>query len=278
MAWFYDKVYLDQSTLLTVQGRETTASVTVNSRIWLPKEKHIVVKDTHAAIISEHVFELVQDKIFKVKKHIPKAQTHLYTNYLFCKDCSASMWYRSNRTGYICGRYAKHGKKYCSNHAIKEEIITKAVISDIMQAVELIDNNHVRKELQRNNEVTLEHLSAQRHTLLEKIDKSKALKRSFLRLLAEGTITSDDYQAETQLIDTQLIECNNELEKLSDVMNGLDVEHELRKFQDAYRQFFQDHQLTKKNLPQFINRIEVGVDKVPIITYRFPHLFSLLNQ
>ena len=32
----------------TVQGRETTASVTIDSRIWLPKEKHIVVKDGSA--------------------------------------------------------------------------------------------------------------------------------------------------------------------------------------------------------------------------------------
>ncbi|WP_081666922.1 recombinase family protein [Paenibacillus pinihumi] len=43
-----------------VQFRQTTKSVTVKGREELPKEKQIIVKDTHPAIISREDFEAVQ--------------------------------------------------------------------------------------------------------------------------------------------------------------------------------------------------------------------------
>ncbi|MEI2358104.1 recombinase zinc beta ribbon domain-containing protein [Mesobacillus zeae] len=41
------------------------------------------------------------------------------------------MWYRSNRKGYICGNNARHGKKACSSHCIKEDALKDTVLTDI---------------------------------------------------------------------------------------------------------------------------------------------------
>lgn len=86
-----------------VQGRETTRSVTSQSRHSVPAEKQIVVRNTHAPIISRETFDAVQELMKNRKKNYTKVKKHLFTNVLYCSDCGAGMWYRQNRAGYICG-------------------------------------------------------------------------------------------------------------------------------------------------------------------------------
>ncbi|MBS4192242.1 zinc ribbon domain-containing protein [Bacillus sp. FJAT-49705] len=55
---------------------------------------------------------------------ITAPKLYLFTNKLYCADCGKGMWFRSNRqNGYICGSYARHGKKACSAYTIKEEFL-----------------------------------------------------------------------------------------------------------------------------------------------------------
>lgn len=70
---------------------ETTRSVTFHSRHSLPVEKHIVVKNTHTAIISCEIFDAVQNLIRGRKKNYTKVKKHLFTNVLSCSDCGTGM-------------------------------------------------------------------------------------------------------------------------------------------------------------------------------------------
>ncbi|MED0773816.1 recombinase zinc beta ribbon domain-containing protein [Bacillus siamensis] len=46
------------------------------------------------------------------------------------------MWYRSNRpNGYICGTYARHGKKACSAHTIKKGNLKETILYVIRKLV-----------------------------------------------------------------------------------------------------------------------------------------------
>lgn len=57
-----------------VQGRETTRSVTSQSRHSVPEENQIVVKNTHPAIISHEFFDAVQELMKSRKKNYTKVK------------------------------------------------------------------------------------------------------------------------------------------------------------------------------------------------------------
>ena len=57
---------------ILVQGRKTTRSITSQSRHNVPVEKHIIVKDTHPAIITHEMFDAVQELMKSRKKNHTK--------------------------------------------------------------------------------------------------------------------------------------------------------------------------------------------------------------
>jgi site-specific DNA recombinase len=119
--------------------------VTSKKRKNVESEKQIIVRDTHKAIIPRDMFDAVQQQMKIRTKYITAPKKHLFTNILFCKDCGTGMWYRSNREGYICGSYARHGKKACSNHLIREKLLKETVLTDIQKLVKHIDKEAIPK-------------------------------------------------------------------------------------------------------------------------------------
>ncbi|WP_245741905.1 recombinase family protein [Anaerobacillus arseniciselenatis] len=108
-----------------VQSRSTTVSVTSKKRRQVEQENQIIVNNTHEAIITRDVFDAVQHQLKIRTKYITAPKNHLFTNILYCSDCGKGMWYRSNRKGYVCGNYARHGKKACSGHFPLKKISLK---------------------------------------------------------------------------------------------------------------------------------------------------------
>ncbi|MED3660960.1 recombinase zinc beta ribbon domain-containing protein [Ureibacillus sp. FSL K6-8385] len=104
------------------------------------------MRNAHEAIISRKTFEAVQNQLKNRKKYITAPKLHLFTNILFCADCGTGMWYRSNRNGYICGSYARHGKKACTSHTIKENVLKEMILNDIKSLTQQIDKEQYIKK------------------------------------------------------------------------------------------------------------------------------------
>ncbi|PAQ14741.1 recombinase family protein [Bacillaceae bacterium SAOS 7] len=252
-----------------VQGRTTTVSVTSKKRKQLPKEEQFIIKNTHEAIISKDMFDAVQNQMKVRTKFITAPKLHLFTNVLYCADCGTGMWYRSNRKGYICGNYARHGKKACSNHVIKEELLKETILSDIKTLVQQIDKEQYMKQLEVRSNKSKESLNKQMDKIKKQIDVLKTRKRKYINLLADGEITHEDYResAESNNIElTELVEKKNEL--LSLLANEQVIDN-IEQLKQELLQFLNFDELTAEILHRLINRIEVKEDGTPRIHYRF---------
>jgi len=137
-----------------VQGRTTTVSVTSKRRKNVPKEEQFIIKNAHEPIISRETFDAVQNQLEQRRKYITAPKIHLFTNVLFCADCGTGMWFRSNRDGYICGAYARHGKKACTAHTIKEDFLKETILNDIKSLIHQIDKEQYIKKMERKSKST----------------------------------------------------------------------------------------------------------------------------
>jgi site-specific DNA recombinase len=252
-----------------VQGRSTTVSVTSKKRKTVDKDKQIISKDTHEAIIPRDVFNAVQHQMKVRTKFITAPKKNLFTNVLFCANCGKGMWYRSNRKGYICGNYARHGKKACSSHLIKEDLLIDTVLTDIQELVKQIDKEQYLKKLEAQSKKSKQSLQKQLVKLDKQIDIIKGRKRKYINMLAEEIITQEEYR---EIVEANNIEINELAEKKNSLFISLENKQtvdDIEKLKQELLQFLNFDELTAEILHRLINRIEVTVDGTPVIHFRF---------
>jgi DNA invertase Pin-like site-specific DNA recombinase/ssDNA-binding Zn-finger/Zn-ribbon topoisomerase 1 len=252
-----------------VQNRSTTVSVTSKKRRQVEQENQIIVKDTHEAIIPRDVFDAVQQQLKIRTKFITAPKKHLFTNVLFCSDCGKGMWYRSNRKGYVCGNYARHGKKACSSHSIKEDVLTDTVLTDIEKLVKEIHQEQYVKQLEAQSKKSKQSLQKQLDKVEKQVNIIKGRKRKYINMLAEEIITQEEYR---EIVEANNIEIKELVEKKTDLLTAMASEKtvdNIELLKQELLQFVNFDELTPEILHRLINRIEVNADGAPIIHYRF---------
>lgn len=263
-----------------VQGRSKVLSITNKKRVENPEDEWIIVPDTHEPIITREDFEAVQRMLRDRHVARPKAQKHLFTNYVFCADCGTSLWYLHNRKGYVCGRFKKHGERACASHGIKEDVLKGQILRDLRNmANSVIDKNLFLKRFEVYWKRQQQDRQKQVMGLHRKIETLQSENKKFLKLLAQEVISQEEYR---QAVDGNHEEMHCLQEKMMDLTRALESEtSNVERAQSLLRELdrileFQD--LTEELLHRLVERIEVTQDHQVVVRYRFADPFDLMAQ
>ncbi|MEH7239437.1 recombinase family protein [Bacillus sp. JJ1562] len=252
-----------------VQGRTTTISVTSKNRKNIEKEDMIVKKNTHQAIIPRDVFNAVQQQMEVRTKYITAPKQHLFTNVLYCADCGKGMWYRSNRKGYICGNYARHGRKACSSHTVKEDFLKNTILSDIKGLVEEINKDLYIKKLEKKTSKSKIGLQNKIDKISKQIAILKRRKQKIITLLADGLISEEDYRENVESNNSEVEELIRKKNELISIFESEQVVPNAEKLKKELLSFLSFDVLTPELLHRLIERIFVKEDGSIKIHYRF---------
>ncbi|MEH7378979.1 recombinase family protein [Bacillus sp. JJ1533] len=252
-----------------VQGRETTRSVTSQSRHSIPEENQIVVRNTHPAIISRETFDTVQELMKSRKKYYTKVKKHLFTNVLYCSDCGAGMWYRQNRAGYICGSYARHGKIACTQRTIIEKDLKEKILLDINNMALVINDKEYLKNLAAESQKKQKQVEQTLNKIDEEINLSKEKKKRYLEMLAEKQITHEEYREVADENQERINELNIKRSGLEASLRHDEFLGRIENLRNTITSFLPLHEVTEEILHHFVERIEVDNNGIPTITYRF---------
>ena len=123
----------------TVQHKTTSISYKNHKKIKIPESEQIVKENAHAPIISRELWKKVQ----AMNESVPKGRAdkrnkvHALSGLLVCADCGKKLKLKTFKksTGdesyFYCRTYIDLGKKYCTSHCIREELIESVVLQDI---------------------------------------------------------------------------------------------------------------------------------------------------
>ena len=258
----------------TVNMKYSTKSYKDKRRVEHPREECMVFENTHPAIITREVWDVVQ-RVRKNKRRMTKMEEQSkYSGLVFCADCGSNMVLHRAHTmsasynHFTCRTYKKDGEA-CTGHYIRECVLDEIVLEDLRRVTSAA-REHPEKfaayigskqsaELQREIRRQEKELAAMR--------KRKAELDAIFKKLYEdsvlGRITTEQFQMlsgsyteEQNLITVGIPQKESEIQRLRETAIGTDS------FLDKAKRYTDITELTPELLRLFIERIVVHEKEV----------------
>ena len=258
----------------TVTMKHSSRSYKDKRRVEHPREECMVFENTHPALITREVWDMVQ-RVRKNKRRLTKMEEqNKYSGLVFCADCGSNMVLHRAHTmsasynHFTCRTYKKDGEA-CTGHYIRECILDEIVLEDLRRVTSAA-REHPEKfaayigskqsaELQREIRRQEKELAAMR--------KRKAELDAIFKKLYEdsvlGRITTEQFQMlsssymeEQNQIAASIPQKEADIQRLRETVNGTDG------FLDKAKRYTDITELTPELLRLFIERIVVHEKEV----------------
>lgn len=266
-----------------VQGRVRKVSHKSDACRKLPRDKWIVVENTHEPIIDKATFEKV-GMLIKSRYHTrSRKYDYLLKGLIFCNECGYPLGVINRKLSggremlyFICRTYQRFtGYEKCTCHCTRVEDVTKVVIEQIrnvcQQFITQLDINEINKEAQnllkaekKRQEKDVSDLRNKLKAAETKIDKMYDDKLS-------GNIDNEIFQRFYKKLKEEqadLIEKIRVLEKSDD--KGIELN--LEKIKELVTQFLNAEEYSRELLVSLIERIELTENKEVLIHFKFNEL------
>ena len=258
----------------TVNMKHSSRSYKDKRRVEHPREECLVFENTHPALITREVWDVVQ-RVRKNKRRLTKMEEQSkYSGLVFCADCGSNMVLHRAHTmsasynHFTCRTYKKDGEA-CTGHYIRECVLDEIVLEDLRRVTSAA-REHPEKfaayigskqsaELQREIRRQEKELAAMR--------KRKAELDAIFKKLYEdsvlGRITTEQFQMlsgsyteEQNLITVGIPQKENEIQRLRETVNETDS------FLDKAKRYTDITELTPELLRLFIEKIVIHEKEV----------------
>ena len=257
-----DMVYLGHME----NGKYKVENYKTKKLVRVPDEEHIIVKNTHEAIISEEDFYTVQT-VMK-KRHYPAHHQHenLFKSILFCtcgKRMAIAHKVRKNKTDtfYKCSNHENNPQECPKSNIVQYSLIKKLIEAELMDIIKSLKNNddiikrlekHIKQNNTKNNsgeikktESRLNQLVKIASKLYEDYTADLINDRTYKELLLKN-------KQEQDLLELKLKELRNGEEVVKNKLNDLEL------LKSKFYEYIDNIELTAEMVNSLIERIELG--------------------
>lgn len=256
----------------TLSLQRTTLSYKNKKQIRRPESEQILVKNTHAPLISQELWDIVRD-VRAHKRRPPKhmEEPNLFSGLVYCSDCGQYLTLcrtekmREDQYYFRFSTYGKRGKDACTPHHIREVDLKQIVLDDLRrvthfarmkerQFAEYINQKNtmeLRREINRVQKEldTMRRRDGELSTLFKRLYEDNVLGRVTNE---QFRMLSADYNEEQKELESAIPAKEEQLERLKASVAHVDA------FIEKAKQYTAIDELTPQLLRLFIQRIEIG--------------------
>ena len=258
----------------TVNMKYSTKSYKDKRRIEHSREECLVFENTHPALITQEVWDIVQ-RVRKNRRRLTKMEEqNKYSGLVFCADCGSNMVLHRAHTmsasynHFTCRTYKKDGEA-CTGHYIRECVLDEVVLEDLRR-VTAVAREHPEEfaayigsrqsaELQREIRRQEKELAAMRKRKIE-LDAifKKLYEDSVLGRISteQFQMLSGSYTEEQNQIAAGIPQKEADIQRLRKTVSGADG------FLDKAKRYTDITELTPELLRLFIEKIVVHEKEV----------------
>ena len=264
-----------------VQGRMVKVNYKSKKCLRQPREKWVIVENTHEPLVDRETFQKVRLLVESRKHTRSRTYDFLLKGLIFCHECGYPLatLNRKNAAGeerlfFVCRTYQRFTKAgVCTCHSIKEQTVTEAVLAKVREVCQAYLNADLLLPMAQKAVETAraaDSTEAEIQSLRNRIDTMTAnLDRMYMDKLS-GILSEDDFQR-------IYLKVKADRAKLEDQLKELERKKESpAKAEDeakALVQRFTDSACASRELlVSLIERIELSEDKQLYIKFRFKQL------
>ena len=258
----------------TINMKHSSRSYKDKRRVEHPREECLVFENTHPALITREVWDVVQ-RVRKNKRRLTKMEEQSkYSGLVFCADCGSNMVLHRAHTmsasynHFTCRTYKKDGEA-CTGHYIRECVLDEIVLEDLRRVTSAA-REHPEKfaaYIGSKQSTELQREIRRQEKELAAIRKRKAELDAIFKKLYEdsvlGRITTEQFQMlsgsyteEQNLITVGISQKESEIQHLRETVSGTDS------FLDKAKRYTDITELTPELLRLFIEKIVVHEKEV----------------
>ena len=229
------------SSVVAILERREYTGATVNFKtytnsIWdkkqrdNPVEKQAVFYGTHEAIVTEDIFEKVQEIRQQRHRKTKSGKSSIFSGLVFCADCGEKMYYgatnnyKDANAFFDCSLHWKKKDK-CKTHYIRASILERMVLKHIQAVTSYIlrYKQHFIAVMEQQLRVeSTEKIQVSRKQLERNEKRIAELKRLFIKIYednASGKLSDDrfdmlsqSYEAEQKQLEAEVVSLRQEIE------------------------------------------------------------------
>ena len=221
-----------------------------------PRDKWIIVPNTHKPIIDRELFAQAQKLIRRQSGSKALKSTHFLSRKVYCGVCGHAMSHnRSKDESFFCRTPLSTDRYNCPTDLIHTQDILDAVLTSIRSYARLaVDLDQIltlkRKQQQSDRKGTLKKIK----NLQRSRERAERHLQEMYEMLVEGEITKDDYLSRKESLSTQLAEISSEIERLEAALaqkGDSDAERSIALF----RSYDGIDTLAEDNIRELLNKV-----------------------
>lgn len=258
----------------TVNMKYSTKSYKDKRRVEHSREECLVFKDTHPALITQEVWDIVQRVRKNRRRPTKMEEQNKYSGLVFCADCGSNMVLHRARTmsasynHFTCRTYKKDGES-CTGHYIRECVLDEVVLEDLRRVTAMArerpeefaayigsrQSAEIQREIRRQEKelAAMRKRKAELDAIFKKLYEDSVLSRITTE---QFQMLSSSYTEEQNQIAAGIPQKEADIQRLRETVSGTDG------FLDKAKRYMDITELTPELLRLFIEKIVVHEKKV----------------
>lgn len=258
----------------TVNMKYSTKSYKDKRRVEHSREECLVFKDTHPALITQEVWDIVQRVRKNRRRPTKMEEQNKYSGLVFCADCGSNMVLHRARTmsasynHFTCRTYKKDGES-CTGHYIRECVLDEVVLEDLRRVTAMArerpeefavyigsrQSAEIQREIRRQEKelAAMRKRKAELDAIFKKLYEDSVLSRITTE---QFQMLSSSYTEEQNQIAAGIPQKEADIQRLRETVSGTDG------FLDKAKRYMDITELTPDLLRLFIEKIVVHEKEV----------------
>ena len=231
----------DTTTVVHILERREYTGCTVNFKtytnsIWdkkqrkTPEDDRTVFYDTQPAIITEEVFEKVQQIRQQRHRQTKTGKSSIFSGLVFCADCGAKMYYctsvkfEKRQDFFVCSTH-RHHKDKCGSHYIRAVVLEDMVLRHMQMVISYVANHEAHFRAVMGDKLKLasdEAIRVNKKKLAKAEKRLSELDRIFMRLYEDrvnGMISDERFASMSKSYEDEQAKLKREVETLAKEMD-----------------------------------------------------------
>ena len=258
----------------TVNMKYSTKSYKDKRRVEHSREECLVFKDTHPALITQEVWDIVQRVRKNRRRPTKMEEQNKYSGLVFCAGCGSNMVLHRARTmsasynHFTCRTYKKDGES-CTGHYIRECVLDEVVLEDLRRVTAMArerpeefaayigsrQSAEIQREIRRQEKelAAMRKQKAELDAIFKKLYEDSVLSRITTE---QFQMLSSSYTEEQNQIAAGIPQKEADIQRLRETVSGTDG------FLDKAKRYMDITELTPELLRLFIEKIVVHEKEV----------------